>query len=150
MTSDHISPEQRLFVGVLANAAQEAAGGLTMPDRGKNPTAAQDDARAWFVEAGDDFVTVCELAGFEPDHVRARVLAYLERVDGNPSARAKTRRMTMPARRRAVSIADVARQAGVSTTTVSNVIHDRPNISPTKRKTVLAAIDALGYRQHVH
>ncbi|RUN74744.1 LacI family transcriptional regulator [Sphingomonas sp. TF3] len=56
----------------------------------------------------------------------------------------------MPARHRDVSIPDVARRAGVSPTTVSNVIHDRWNVTPGTRARVLGAIEAAGYRHHVH
>ena len=41
---------------------------------------------------------------------------------------------------------DVARVAGVSFKTVSNVINDHPHVSPTTRARVLAAIEELGYR----
>jgi DNA-binding LacI/PurR family transcriptional regulator len=40
---------------------------------------------------------------------------------------------------------DVARLAGVSIKTVSNVIHDHPHVRPATREKVQAAIDELGY-----
>ncbi len=43
-------------------------------------------------------------------------------------------------------IKDVARRAGVSQKTVSNVINDHPNVSSRTRAAVEEAIDALGYR----
>lgn len=145
MNADVISPEQRLFVGVIVNAAQEAAGNAAAGER-----AEQQDARAWFAEGGEDFGMVCELAGLEPRDVQARVLAYLERVQANPEARAKVRRATSRPRCRAVSIADVATCASVSPTTVSNVIHGRGTVALATRARVLAAIDGIGYRHHVH
>ncbi|MGO1307618.1 MAG: LacI family DNA-binding transcriptional regulator [Microbacterium gubbeenense] len=45
-----------------------------------------------------------------------------------------------------VTMQDVARAAGVSPMTVSNVVNDRPHIKPATRTRVLAAIDDLGYR----
>ncbi|GAA5202659.1 LacI family DNA-binding transcriptional regulator [Microbacterium jejuense] len=45
-----------------------------------------------------------------------------------------------------VGVRDVAREAGVSTQTVSRVLNDHPNIRPETRDRVLAAIAALGYR----
>ena len=45
-----------------------------------------------------------------------------------------------------VGVRDVAREAGVSTQTVSRVINDQPNIRPETRLRVQAAMDALGYR----
>lgn len=149
MSVHAISPEQRLFVGVIANAAQEAAGTIATRDRPARVSAMQEDARSWFMEAGDDFAAVCEMAGLEPCDVQKRVLAYLDRVEGDPAARATVKRSNMPSRHRGVSIADVARHAGVSATTVSNVIYDRPTRVRTRTR-VLAAIDELGYRHHVH
>lgn len=47
----------------------------------------------------------------------------------------------------AVTMADVARRAGVSPKTVSNVLNDRyPYIRPETRSRVLAAVEELGYR----
>jgi len=44
------------------------------------------------------------------------------------------------------TIKDVAREAGVSWKTVSNVIHERVNVLPDTRERVLDAIAKLGYR----
>ncbi|TDD58004.1 LacI family transcriptional regulator [Kribbella antibiotica] len=43
-------------------------------------------------------------------------------------------------------MADVARSAGVSTMTVSNVVNGRPRVGAATRERVLAAITALGYQ----
>ncbi|MFC3831750.1 MULTISPECIES: LacI family DNA-binding transcriptional regulator [Deinococcus] len=43
------------------------------------------------------------------------------------------------------SLRDVARRAGVGTTTVSRVLNQHPNISDTTRARVTAAIEQLGY-----
>ncbi|MHA6722857.1 LacI family DNA-binding transcriptional regulator [Sphingomonas sp. RS2018] len=150
MIAGTISPEQRLFVGVIVNAAQEAAGSIATRNRPAQAMSSQEDARTWFVEAGEDFATVCELAGFEPHTVRSQVLAYLDRVAADPAARVTLKRANMPSRRSALSMHDVARHAGVSATTVSNVIHDRPNVMPATRARVFAVIKALGYRHSVH
>ena len=45
-----------------------------------------------------------------------------------------------------VTMADVARSAGVSTMTVSNVINGRPRVGAATRERVLAAISDLGYQ----
>jgi DNA-binding LacI/PurR family transcriptional regulator len=45
-----------------------------------------------------------------------------------------------------VRLEDVARHAGVSMKTVSNVVHDFPHVSVRMRARVQAAIDELGYR----
>ena len=44
-----------------------------------------------------------------------------------------------------VTIRDVAKVAGVSTMTVSRVLNDRPDVSPTTRRHVQGVIDDLGY-----
>jgi DNA-binding LacI/PurR family transcriptional regulator len=44
-----------------------------------------------------------------------------------------------------VTIADVAREAGVGRGTVSRVINDRANVDPVTRSRVLAVIEALGF-----
>ena len=44
-----------------------------------------------------------------------------------------------------VTLADVARLAGVSKMTVSNVLNDRPGMSPETRQRVQAAIEQSGY-----
>ncbi len=45
-----------------------------------------------------------------------------------------------------VTMADVARSAGVSTMTVSNVVNGRPRVGAATRERVLAAITELGYQ----
>jgi DNA-binding LacI/PurR family transcriptional regulator len=47
------------------------------------------------------------------------------------------------------TLRDVARLAGVSFKTVSNVIHDHPHVAEATRSRVLAAIDQLGYRPNL-
>ncbi|MEU6228006.1 LacI family DNA-binding transcriptional regulator [Streptomyces sp. NPDC047042] len=56
--------------------------------------------------------------------------------------------MEPPARRRRVTIVDVARHAQVSTTAVSKVLRNAYGASPEMREKVRRAIDELGYRPH--
>jgi LacI family transcriptional regulator len=49
-------------------------------------------------------------------------------------------------KRKRVTISQVAREAGVSTQTVSRVINSRPDVSPATRRQVQEVIDRLGYR----
>lgn len=48
-----------------------------------------------------------------------------------------------------VRLEDVAKLAGVSMKTVSNVVHDYPHVSVKMRERVQAAIDQLGYRPNL-
>lgn len=48
-----------------------------------------------------------------------------------------------------VTLADVAARAGVSSKTVSNVVHNYPHVSASLRARVQAAIDELGYRPNL-
>lgn len=45
-----------------------------------------------------------------------------------------------------ITIKQVAREAGVSTQTVSRVINNRPDVAPETRQRVLAVIERLGYQ----
>lgn len=47
-----------------------------------------------------------------------------------------------------IRLADVARRAGVSVMTVSNVVNNHPHVRPAMRARVEAAIAELGYRPH--
>ncbi|MFC7022971.1 LacI family DNA-binding transcriptional regulator [Promicromonospora thailandica] len=58
-------------------------------------------------------------------------------MNGDAATRETNRRPTLE---------DVARLAGVSAKTVSNVMLDRPNVSAATRATVRAAADTVGYR----
>lgn len=51
-----------------------------------------------------------------------------------------------PFRGRRATIQDVAREAQVSVSTVSNVIRDAPGVRPQMKAKVAAAIEKLGYR----
>ena len=47
-----------------------------------------------------------------------------------------------------VTINDVARRAGVSISTVSRILNNKPDVAPTTRQRVLEAIQALNYIPH--
>ena len=46
---------------------------------------------------------------------------------------------------RYMTIKDIARQCGVSVSTVSRVLNDRPDVSPENRRKVLSAIQQSNY-----
>ena len=123
-----ISPEQRLFLGVIVNAAIEAAGGRRVGDTRRT---IQQSARAWFVNGGDDFALVCTLAGLEPWTTRDRVLAYVDHVQSNPCV---------------VTMSEVAKLAGVSEVTVARALKGKGRIAPATKAHVIKAAQVLGYR----
>ncbi len=47
-----------------------------------------------------------------------------------------------------ITIADVARTAGVSVSTVSRILNDKPDVSDKTRQRVIQVINELGYRPH--
>ncbi len=49
----------------------------------------------------------------------------------------------------AATINDVAKLAGVSPKTVSNVIHDYPHVRTSTRVRVVQAIETLGYQPNI-
>ena len=51
----------------------------------------------------------------------------------------------MPVHSPASTLYDVARAAGVSTATVSRVVHGQDRVRPSTRQRVLEVIEALGY-----
>ncbi len=52
------------------------------------------------------------------------------------------------AQRTQVTIADVAEAAGVSVSTVSRILNDKPDVAPETRSRVERVIEELGYRPH--
>lgn len=57
----HIEPEQSLWRSVIDNALRD------MASRDK---VAAEEARMWFEEDNEDFITVCEYAGLDPVYVK--------------------------------------------------------------------------------
>lgn len=146
-----IPPEQRLFLGVILNAVIDATGNTRSRDREARVAQDRDAALTWFQNANADFHAVCNLAGLEPDSVRAGVLAYVDRVTIAPAEAIAFRRYRVPSERetvqpRRVTISDVAGLAGVSNTTVTNALAGKPNASPATRERVRAAARELGYQ----
>lgn len=63
------APEQKLWAAVLEAAVEDA---LTHKDPDE-----KEAARRWFMDAGNNFKLVCDLADFDPDYIRKRVLSLL-------------------------------------------------------------------------
>lgn len=147
-----VPPEQRLFLGVILNAAMEAAGNSRMLDRNGDRAKARVQSLAWFKEAGEDFQTVCNLAGVEPERVQSGVLAYVNKVAADPGdaisvrrTRARSDRGAKRSPRHSVTMRDVAIHAGVSTQTVARVLDHHPSVARDTRERVEQSIKLLGY-----
>lgn len=63
------TPEQKLWMAVLETAVEDA---LTNKDPEE-----KEAARNWFRQGGSHFKLVCDLADFNPEYVRSRILTLL-------------------------------------------------------------------------
>lgn len=72
------APERQLWCAVIGRGVQDAT------DRaGPSPGTPQrqrirDEAQRWFSRNGEDFRFACEMAGYDPDYVRRRVLGLID------------------------------------------------------------------------
>lgn len=127
----HLTPDQRLYKGILLTAVLDASGRTTGTNSPHTAAQAKEEALQWFETAGPDFVEVCDLAGFEPELVRSKVKAYLAKV-GDIKSNSNT-----------ASIAAAADRANVSGGTVSRVLANSASVLPSTRQRVKEAIAAL-------
>lgn len=73
-----ISPERRLMLAVINTAILDAAGGYVGPARPSERDCARRRALCWITDAGSDFRSICELAGFDPLDVQTRALLFID------------------------------------------------------------------------
>lgn len=73
-----ISPERRLMVAVLLTAILDASGNNTGTATQRDRDVVRGTALGWIKDAGPDFHEVCELAGFDAQHVRHCALHYID------------------------------------------------------------------------
>lgn len=140
-----ISPERRLFVAIIANAAREATGVVREP-YGPRRERVRLAARRWFEHPTDDFRLICESAGYSPRDVRKWVLDYIKRVEADPASTARKATGPAPGKRSCKpTLADVARLAGVSVATAGSAIRNPGYVADATRARVQAAIKELGY-----
>ncbi|MBK3776259.1 hypothetical protein GAY31_19235 [Azospirillum brasilense] len=88
-----ISPERALWLSVINLAVRDALGRSGRVEYRRDGAVvydAHDEALAWFSEAGEDFYTICDLAGIDADALREAVLS--ERVP-DPALVAKPRKL---------------------------------------------------------
>jgi hypothetical protein len=75
--TDHdqpVTPEVRLFRYVVLNAVLDAIYGSSA----SNEKRIKIEAWNWFIRGNDDFRKVCECAGWHPDTVRRKAIAYIQ------------------------------------------------------------------------
>lgn len=123
------TPERRLMLATIVNAIADATG---YNNTGCNPSLRKLDrerALKWFENAGPDYVTVCHLAGLDPDCLRRAALEFIEsgkrvprKVGEISDLRSRAPSKPKPPRFGA-SIADIAKHAGVSRSAVENVLY---------------------------
>lgn len=76
-STDNASPERRLMMGIILTAINDATGHSAVNDTPDQRVQSKHQARHWFERHGDDFQTVCILAGFDPEKVRRAALVFI-------------------------------------------------------------------------
>lgn len=64
-----MEPEQKLWMAVLETALDDALSN-------KDPIL-MENARRWFLDGGQNFKLVCDLANFDPSFVRKKILPII-------------------------------------------------------------------------
>jgi hypothetical protein len=147
MTDREMSPERRLFVAVINNAAQEAVGSVRNYGAGSQRKHIQQNARKWFEHPTDDFRMICDLAGLSARDVRNRVLDYIKRAEADPTKRVGKARGPATGKRKRKRkrppLADIARLAGVSKSYASVALNHPEQAAPATVARIHAAIEQL-------
>lgn len=134
----YTTPEKRLGMAIIINAIVEAMGHGAGNDSPSKRADARDTALQWFSDADEDFEAVCDMADLNPAAVQAAALSYISEGKRLPN-RAPTRRVPRP--KVGLDIQMIAQVAGVSLSSVRNVISGNASVSMTSR--VQAAIHSL-------
>lgn len=66
---DSMGPEQKLWLAVLETALEDALSS-------KDPIQ-MENARRWFIDGGQNFRLVCDLANFDASFVRKKILPII-------------------------------------------------------------------------
>jgi hypothetical protein len=74
---DSDGAERQLWCAVIGRALEDALGNVGGVSGESARWRAVDEARAWFFENGDDFRSVCDAAGYDPDVLRARAMRLI-------------------------------------------------------------------------
>lgn len=72
------SPERQLWCAVVDRALQDAMDRIATVSGVTERQRIRQDARDWFLRNDDDFRIACEAAGYDPDHLRSRILRMIE------------------------------------------------------------------------
>ncbi len=79
------SPERQLWCAVVGRALQDAMDRIATVSGTAERLRIREDARAWFLRNSPDFRMACESAGYDPDHLRMRILHLID-ADGTTRA----------------------------------------------------------------
>ena len=79
-------PEQQLFIAIIFRAVCDALGFTNEAKSNGKHAKAVEEARQWFYDASEDFVLICDGAGFTPNVVRdGAIRLILARQSGDHS-----------------------------------------------------------------
>jgi hypothetical protein len=71
------SAERQLWCAVIDRAMHDALDRIATVSGAAERHKIRDDARAWFRRNGREFRAACEMAGFDPDYLRTRILTLI-------------------------------------------------------------------------
>jgi hypothetical protein len=71
------SAERSLWCAVVSRALADASDPVVAASSPEERQKLRAEARRWFILNGSEFRLACEAAGFDPDHLRSRVLAII-------------------------------------------------------------------------
>ena len=78
------SPERQLWCAVIGRALHDATDNIATVSGLAERFNIREDARAWFLDNGNDFRIACESAGYDPDYLRSRILSLIDKQRSPP------------------------------------------------------------------
>jgi hypothetical protein len=136
------TPEQRLMMATIATAVADIIGNTSISNPSERARACQE-AIDWFEGDGPDFRYVCELAGLDPAHVRNSVLVFIASGQSMPRVARVPKTFRSHPDLACANVEEVAELAGVSVSTVRNVMANKGTVKPETRSRVRWAIHEL-------
>jgi hypothetical protein len=121
--TERSAQDRRLWCAVILQAIEDATSDAPIgtSSRGLNREMTKRDARAWLLEPNRDFGAACDLAGVDPDHVRAYACRLIEEADqrrADSTAQPRKRETNITFNGRTMNIAAWAKETGISEVTL--------------------------------